>query len=114
MNLKEKILEKINNGTFVSTFCPKCKKYMWPPSNNCKECFTTTELKDIYNKGILLEKSYSHMVGQQGYFGIGDFSGIRIIGKMESNIEIDEIILISKLKINDNNKILVEFKKTKN
>jgi uncharacterized OB-fold protein len=111
MNLKERILEKIKDGTFLSTFCNQCKRHIWPPSNNCKDCFGITELKDVDNKGILLEISYSHIVDQKGYFGIGDFSGLRIIGKVDSNIEIGEPISISKVRANKDNKIIVEFYK---
>ena len=111
MNLKEKIFEKIKDGTFSSTYCTRCKKHVWPPCNNCKECFGITELKDVYNKGILLEISYSHIVGQEGYFGIGDFSGLRIIGKLDSNVELGEAISISKVRANKDNKIIIEFDK---
>jgi uncharacterized OB-fold protein len=55
MNLKEKMFEKITEGTFLSTFCTRCNKHVWPPCSNCKECFGITELKDVDNKGILLE-----------------------------------------------------------
>ncbi len=112
MTLKEKMFEKIKDGTLLSTFCTRCKKYVWPPCNNCKDCFGITELKDVDNKGILLEISYSHIVDQQGYFGIGDFSGLRIIGKVDSNIEIGEPISISKVRANKDNKIIVEFYKS--
>ncbi len=111
MNLKEKMFEKIKDGTFLSSFCDQCKKHVWPPSNNCKECFGITELKDVDNKGILLEISYSHIVDQKGYFGIGDFSGLRVIGKANSYIEIGEPISISKVRANKDNKIIVEFDK---
>jgi uncharacterized protein len=112
MNFKESILEKIKEGIFLSTYCNQCKRYIWPPSNNCKECFGTTKLKDVDNNGILLEISYSHIDDQKGYFGIGDFSGLRIIGKVDSNIEIGEPISISKVRANKDNKIIVEFYKS--
>ncbi len=111
MNLKERIFEKIKDGTFSSTFCTRCKKHIWPPSNNCKECFGITVLKGVDNKGIMLEISYSYIADQKGYFGIGDFSGLRIIGKVNSNIEIGESISISKVRANKDNKIIVEFDK---
>ena len=112
MNLKGKMFEKIKDGTFFCTFCTRCKRHVWPPCNNCKECFGITELKDVDNKGILLEISYSHIADQQGYFGIGDFSGLRIIGKVDSNIEIGGHISISKVRANKDNKIIVEFDKS--
>jgi len=110
MNLKEEIFKKINEGIFQSTFCSKCNKYSWPPNNHCKNCFKKTRLKKIDNKGILLEKSYSHLLGQQNYFGIGDFSGIRIIGTVEKSIKIQDTIVISKIRL-DNDRISVEFNK---
>ena len=112
MNLKERMFEKIKYGTFLNTFCTRCKKHVWPPCNNCKECFGITELKDVDNKGILLEISYSHIVDQEGYFGIGDFSGLRIISKVISNYEIGGRISISKVRANKDNKIIVEFDKS--
>ena len=39
MNLKETLFKKIEDGLFVGTFCKECKKYNWPPSIYCKECF---------------------------------------------------------------------------
>jgi uncharacterized OB-fold protein len=43
MNLKETLFKKIEDGLFVSTFCKECKKYNWPPSMYCKECFSKTK-----------------------------------------------------------------------
>jgi uncharacterized OB-fold protein len=110
MNLKEQIFEKIKDGKFQSTFCSKCNQYNWPPCNNCKNCFKKTRLKKIDNKGILLEKSYSHLSDQHDYFGIGDFSGIRIIGTVDKNIEINDKIIISNIRL-DNDRISLEFRK---
>jgi uncharacterized OB-fold protein len=114
MNIKDQIIKKIKDGILLSAFCPRCKKYVWPPSNNCRECLETTELKCIYNRGILLETSFSHLADQQCFFGIGEFSGIRIIGKVESNIKVYDFIFISKVKMSDTNRIIVEFKRSDN
>ncbi len=110
MNLKEEVFKKINDGIFQCTFCSKCNKYSWPPSNYCKNCFKKTRLKKIEYKGILLEKSYSHLSDQQNYFGIGDFSGVRIIGTVNKRIQIHDTIVISKIRL-ENDKISVEFNK---
>ncbi len=111
MNLKEIIFEKIKDGVFTSTFCSYCKRHIWPPSQYCKDCFKKTKLKKINNKGILLEMSYSHILNQENYFGIGDFSGIRVIGTIvDKNIKINDLIAIYKIKV-DNEKILLEFNK---
>jgi uncharacterized protein len=112
MNLKESILAKIKGEVFFITFCIKCKKYNWPPSYNCKYCFRKTILKKLYNKGILLEVSYSYLPDQNNYFGIGEFSGIRILGMVDGDIKINDAIAISKIKVNDG-RISVEFNKLK-
>lgn len=112
MNLKETILKKIEDEIFLITFCTKCKKYNWPPSYNCKYCFKETILKKLLNKGILLEISYSHITDQNNYFGIGEFSGIRILGMVDGDIKINDAIVISKIKVNDG-RISVEFHKLK-
>lgn len=112
MNLKESILKKIKDEIFLITYCTKCKKYSWPPSYNCKYCFKKTILKKLFNKGILLEVSYSHLPDQNNYFGIGEFSGIRILGMVVGDIKINDAIEISKIKVN-NDKISVEFNKLK-
>ncbi len=111
MNLKKTIFEKIKDGFFTSTFCSKCKKQNWPPSHYCKDCFKKTKLKKIDNKGIILEVSYSHIPNQENYFGIGDFSGLRILGTIvDKNTKINDLIAINKVKV-DNDKISIEFRK---
>ncbi|MGN6623244.1 MAG: hypothetical protein ACTHKK_03800 [Candidatus Nitrosocosmicus sp.] len=111
MNIKEKIFTKINEqGLFLCTYCRNCNIYNWPPNNNCKKCFKNTKLKKINNKGIILEISYSHLPNQNSYFGIGDFSGIRILGTVDKNISVNDFIIIDEAKVIDN-KILLIFKK---
>jgi uncharacterized OB-fold protein len=111
MNLKETIFKKIEDGLFVSTFCTLCKKYNWPPSIYCKECFGKTKLKKIKNIGILLEISYSHITNEANFFGIGDFSGIRILGTANKSIRINDSIEIDIIKVM-NNKISIVFNKS--
>ncbi len=111
MNLKETLFKKIEDGLFVSTFCKGCKKYNWPPSMYCKECFSKTKLKKIKNVGILLEISYSYITNEPSFFGIGDFSGIRIIGTANKSIRINDSIEIDKIKV-INNKISIVFNKS--
>jgi uncharacterized protein len=111
MNLKETLFKKIEEGLFISTFCKECKKYNWPPSIYCKECFSKTKLKEIKNIGILLEISYSYITNEPSFFGIGDFSGIRIIGTANKSIRINDSIQIDKIKV-INNKISIVFNKS--
>ena len=110
MNIKEKILEKIKEGIFEVTFCNQCQEYIWPPRYNCNSCFKSTILKEIENKGILLEKSFSYLSNNQSFFGIGEFNKIRIIGTINDEIKINDAISIKNLKTIDN-RISLEFKK---
>ena len=111
LTLKEKIFNKINEeGSFICTFCSKCNTYNWPPNYNCKKCFNNTRLKKIKNKGIVLEKSYSHLSDQKSFFGIGDFSGIRVLGTMDRQMSVNDLITIYKAAIIEN-KISIIFKK---
>ncbi|HEY6536543.1 MAG TPA: hypothetical protein VIY08_12210 [Candidatus Nitrosocosmicus sp.] len=110
MNLKEKMLERINDGIFEVTFCTKCKEYSWPPRYNCKSCFKFNVLKEIENKGILLEKSFSHLSNNESFFGVGEFNKIRILGTINNEVEVNDLIFINSLKIIDK-RISLEFKK---
>jgi hypothetical protein len=67
-----------------------------------------TKLKKVNNQGVLLEFSYSYMQNQNCFFGIGDFTGIRIIGKVNKDLNVNDLIKINKATV-INNKILLEF-----
>ncbi len=110
MNRDEIIYSIIEKGYFSTTYCHKCKRYLWPLNFFCNTCFSKTRLKKIINKGILLEKSYSHFGIKKGSFGIGEFGEIRIIGTIHENIEVKDKIKISSMKVS-NSRIDVEFKK---
>jgi hypothetical protein len=49
---------------------------------------------------------------QNNYFGIGEFSGIRILGMVDGDIKINDAIAIFKIKVN-NGRISVEFNRLK-
>jgi uncharacterized OB-fold protein len=112
MNIREEIFKKANEGLFICTFCLNCNIFNWPPNNNCKKCLKKTRLRKIMNKGVILEASYSHLPNQKSFFGIGDFSGIRILGTIDRNVQINDFITIYKVSIIDN-KISFVFKKIK-
>jgi|GEM_PF-1198283 uncharacterized OB-fold protein len=114
MTVKDTLFNKIKTGSFYCTFCRYCNIFTWPPSNYCKKCFKETKFKKINNHGILLELSYSHMPNQECFFGIGDFSGIRIIGTLvDKNMNVNDLIKINKATV-INDKILLEFIKLSN
>ncbi len=110
MNLKEIIFDKIKSGVFLVPYCNICIKFMWPPSYYCNICFRKTYLKKVENNGIMLEKSFSNLPFQNNYFGIGNFSNIIILGKMDKEVKIMDRIRISKIEIKDN-KLDIKFEK---
>ncbi len=108
MTLKDVLFDKIKEDSFYCTFCNYCNIFTWPPSYYCKKCYRKTKLKKIKNSGTLLELSYSHIQNQECFFGIGDFSGIRIIGIIDKNINVTDLIKINKATVIDG-KILLNF-----
>jgi uncharacterized OB-fold protein len=113
MTTKDILFNRIKEGSFSCTFCSNCNAFSWPINNYCKDCFKKTKFKIIHNYGILLELSYSHMPNQKCFFGIGDFSGIRIIGTVDENIHINDSIKINKATVIDD-RISLEFVKFNN
>jgi uncharacterized OB-fold protein len=110
LNREESIYKIIGNGHFSATYCPKCRRYLWPLNFFCNICLNKTRYRKINNKGILLEKSYSHFETKKGSFGIGEFGEIRIIGTIDENAEVNDKIKISSMKVS-NSRLDMKFKK---
>lgn len=73
---------KIQDGKFSVTFCTKCNKTIWPPSEFCNRCFSQSSSKLISSIGTLIEFSKR---GDE-YFGLAEFEGkIRLIGKINGS-----------------------------
>lgn len=102
MNLKEQLFVTIKGNMISMTYCSNCKQYIWPPSYFCNNCFKKTKIKKLKNKGKLIEHTFSNIPNQTSFFGIGDFSGIKIMGSLNTPIEIDKDIMISKITLKDN------------
>lgn len=102
MNLREKVFANIKDNKISMTFCTNCKLYIWPPSYFCKNCFNITKIKRLNNKGKLIEITFSNILNEKIYYGIGDFSGIKIIGSTSIPITVNKEIMISKVNIRDN------------
>ena len=69
--------EKLKNGVFVFSFCQKCKKPIWPPSNNCDVCHNTSSWKTASKIGEIIEFSKKNA----DYFALIENSdGIKILG----------------------------------
>ncbi len=73
---------KIQDGKFSVTYCTKCQKSVWPPSEFCNRCFMQSTPKMISSIGTLIE--FSKKNGE--YFGLAEFDEkIRLIGKIISD-----------------------------
>ena len=110
MILFDIIINYAEKGILLTTFCFSCKIHIWPPNRYCKFCFNKTGFRKINRKGILLEKSFSNLSDLVGYYGIGEFSGIRIIGSVDQSVLPYDRIRISQVGVK-NNKLDLEFSK---
>ncbi len=105
-------MNSAEKGTLITTYCFSCKIHIWPPNSYCNSCFKKTGFRKINRNGVLLEKSFSNLQDSIGHYGIGEFSGIRMIGSVDPNILPNDRIRISRVSIKDN-KLNLEFSKFK-
>jgi uncharacterized OB-fold protein len=112
MKLIEIIISNAERGILITTYCFNCKIYIWPPNYYCNSCLKKTGFRKISRRGILLEKSLSNLPDSLGYYGIGEFSGIRVIGSVDQRVVPEDRIRISHIGIK-NNKLNLEFSKMK-
>lgn len=108
MNLFDSILEIANNGKLVTSFCIKCDIYIWPPNHVCNLCVSKTMFREVKREGILLEKAHSNILGKEGFFGIGEFSGIRLIGSTKEDVKVGEPIRIGEIRVK-NGRLDIQF-----
>jgi uncharacterized protein len=112
MTLVDIIFDTANKGILITTYCFHCKIPIWPPNHHCNSCFKKTGFKKINRKGVLIEKSFSNIPDLIVYYGVGEFSGIRMIGSVDKHVFPNDRIIISKVSIKDN-KLSLEFTKIK-
>src|SRR5215204_3226939 len=49
-------IENIERGNFVLPYCKRCKKNIWPPSDNCRLCLANLSIENCNKKiGKVLE-----------------------------------------------------------
>ena len=94
MKFLDEILNNARKGKFVTSFCSECRKHIWPPNKYCNLCYSKAVLKGVPSNGVLVSKSISYMTDKWGYFGLGEFNGIRIIGTIEQSLNIGDRIVI--------------------
>jgi uncharacterized OB-fold protein len=74
----------LKKGEFRVPKCVSCNAVAWPPSANCPQCLSPTQLRKSASTGTLLEFSRSHVAGKEGVFGLVRMGDIRIIGSFDS------------------------------
>ena len=85
--------DELSKGQFCIPECLACKKIIWPPSEFCDSCNGKTSLKKEEFEGKIIEFSKQN----ENYFCLVEFCGsIRLIAKMESSPEKNQIVKISK------------------
>jgi uncharacterized OB-fold protein len=81
-------IENIKRGNFVLPYCRRCKKNIWPPSDNCRLCLGKLSLENCNNKiGKILEIFVSKMMNND------------IDNKLMILVDIDEVILLGSLSV---------------
>jgi len=91
MNTFEQELKKNN---FVCSFCPKCNKFVWPPSDLCNSCFGNVLWKKVSRTARLVEFSQNN--GE--IFCIAEFEGkIRIMGMIQNsrNLKVGQLLTLA-------------------
>ena len=116
-NIYLNFMENIKRGNFVLPYCKRCKKNIWPPSNNCRLCLGTLSLEDCNNKkGKILEIFVSKVMNNDNTLMVlVDINEIILLGSIsidtkkqeESNL-IGNLVRIKKCGFIDN-KIFYEF-----
>ena len=97
--------EKLKNGVFVISFCQKCKKSIWPPSDNCDVCHNTSSWKTASKIGEIIEFSKK----DADYFALIEINdGIKILGSIVGKIqpEIGQSVELEKCSFNDGPKFI--------
>ncbi|HET8856237.1 MAG TPA: hypothetical protein VFM28_01795 [Nitrososphaeraceae archaeon] len=83
-------IENIQRGNFVLPYCRRCKKNIWPPSDNCRLCLGTLSLENCNNKiGKILEIFVSKMMNINN-----DYKN-----KLMILVDINEVILLGSLSV---------------
>lgn len=108
MGIIDTILRQAKKGKFVSSFCVKCNNHVWPPHDYCKLCNSPVVLRNVATVGILLAKSTSYIPGKLGHFGLGEFDGVRMVGRIKESLSIGNRITICNVQ-DKNGKIDLEF-----
>jgi hypothetical protein len=77
-----KFEEELKKGNFVCSACQNCKKFVWPPSNNCNKCFGQVNWRPVSQTAKLVEFSKKDNV----IFCLAEFEEeIRVMGSLQTD-----------------------------
>ena len=84
-------IKNIERGNFVLPYCKRCKKNIWPPSDNCRLCLANLSIENCNKKiGKILEIFVSKISNN-------NTDDILMI-----LVEIQEVILLGSLSVDHN------------
>ena len=95
-------IKNIERGNFVLPYCKRCKKNIWPPSDNCRLCLANLSIENCNKKtGKILEILVSKIT-------INNNNNILMI-----LVDIHEVILLGSLSVDHNIIKRINFKGNK-
>ena len=84
-------IKNIERGNFVLPYCKRCKKNIWPPSDNCRLCLANLSIENCNKKiGKILEILVSKIT-------FNNNNDILVI-----LVDIHEVILLGSLSVDHN------------
>jgi uncharacterized OB-fold protein len=84
-------IKNIERGNFVLPYCKRCKKNIWPPSDNCRLCLANLSIENCNKKiGKILEILVSKITTNNN-------NDILVI-----LVDIHEVILLGSLSVDHN------------
>ena len=57
---------------------------VWPPSHYCPQCLSKTSLQVVETSGTLVHFTKSYLKGKEGFYGIVEMSGIKLVGSFDT------------------------------
>ena len=92
-------IENIERGNFVLPYCKRCKKNIWPPSDNCRLCLANLSIENCNKKmGKILEILVSKITNNNN-------NDILMI-----LVDIHEVLLLGSLSVDHNTIERINFK----
>ena len=102
-----KFEQELKNNNFVCSYCPKCNKLVWPPSDFCNSCFGNVMWRQVNKTAKLIEFSHD----KDEVFCIAEFEGnIRIMGSIKNatNLKIGQSLTLVKCDYDGKEKFVLE------